>query len=76
MLIEGVAHAYIVPSKGLKRWDTCAVEAILEAVGGKITDIHGNSYDYSKETNVSNDNGFISSIDENSHAKCQLVFQD
>ncbi|XP_014283976.1 3'(2'),5'-bisphosphate nucleotidase 1 isoform X1 [Halyomorpha halys] len=76
MLIEGIAHAYIVPSKGLKRWDTCAVEAILESVGGKITDIHGNRYVYSKDTNASNDTGIIAAIDEISHEKCQSVFQE
>lgn len=48
MLLEGKAHAYVFASKGCKRWDTCAPEGILRALGGIITDIHGRDYDYSK----------------------------
>ena len=47
LLIEGKAHAYVFPSPGCKRWDTCAPEAILHALGGKLTDIYGRAYDYS-----------------------------
>ena len=36
LLIEGKAHAYIFPSPGTKKWDTCAPEAILHALGGKV----------------------------------------
>lgn len=32
--MEGKAHAYVFASDGCKRWDTCAPEAILHAVGG------------------------------------------
>jgi len=49
LLIEGKAHAYVFPSPGCKRWDTCAPEAVLHAMGGKLTDIKGNLYDYSKD---------------------------
>lgn len=35
-LIEGKASAYVFASPGCKKWDTCAPEAILHAVGGKI----------------------------------------
>ncbi|VDO08650.1 unnamed protein product [Rodentolepis nana] len=46
MLLEGVAHAYIYASLGCKRWDTCAVEALINAVGGKLTGIDGREYSY------------------------------
>jgi len=46
LLIEGQAHAYVFPSPGFKKWDTCAPEAILLALGGKLTDIKGNTYKY------------------------------
>lgn len=36
LLIEGKAHAYVFPSPGCKKWDTCAPEAILHALGGKV----------------------------------------
>ncbi|KAK9872484.1 hypothetical protein WA026_017952 [Henosepilachna vigintioctopunctata] len=57
LLLEGKAHAYIFASKGCKKWDTCAPEAILTAWGGKLTDIHGNSYDYDKEVEFPNKQG-------------------
>lgn len=34
-LVEGRASAYVFASPGCKKWDTCAPEAILHAVGGK-----------------------------------------
>uniref|UniRef100_A0A3Q3KD20 3'(2'),5'-bisphosphate nucleotidase 1 n=1 Tax=Monopterus albus TaxID=43700 RepID=A0A3Q3KD20_MONAL len=45
-LVEGKASAYVFASLGCKKWDTCAPEAILHAVGGKLTDMHGNAYRY------------------------------
>lgn len=46
LLIEGKAHAYIFASPGCKKWDTCAPEAVLRAMGGMLTDVHGNDYQY------------------------------
>ena len=40
LLIEGKAHAYVFPSPGCKKWDTCAPEAILHALGGKVSKIY------------------------------------
>ncbi|XP_011784844.1 PREDICTED: 3'(2'),5'-bisphosphate nucleotidase 1 isoform X2 [Colobus angolensis palliatus] len=50
-LIEGKASAYVFASPGCKKWDTCAPEVILHAVGGKLTDIHGNVLQYHKDVN-------------------------
>ena len=36
-LVEGKASAYVFASIGCKKWDTCAPEAILHAVGGKFS---------------------------------------
>ena len=36
-VIEGDAHAYVFASPGTKKWDTCAPEAILVAMGGRLT---------------------------------------
>ncbi|XP_022708551.1 3'(2'),5'-bisphosphate nucleotidase 1-like isoform X2 [Varroa jacobsoni] len=46
LLMEGEAHAYVFPSPGCKKWDTCAPEALLVAAGGALTDIHGNAIQY------------------------------
>lgn len=36
-LVEGKASAYVFASPGCKKWDTCATEAILHAVGGTMS---------------------------------------
>ena len=36
LLMEGQAHCYVFCSPGCKKWDTCAPEAILHAIG-KVT---------------------------------------
>lgn len=46
LLLEGTADAYVFASPGCKRWDTCACEALLEAVGGTLTDICGEHIEY------------------------------
>ena len=50
LLIEGKAHAYVFPSPGCKKWDTCAPEAILHALGGKVSEIIINS-EYTEQDN-------------------------
>lgn len=31
---------------GTKRWDTCAIQAMLQSVGGALTDAYGNEITY------------------------------
>ena len=33
MVIEGIADAYVFPSRGTKKWDTCGPEAVLLSLG-------------------------------------------
>ncbi|KAM6279298.1 3'(2'),5'-bisphosphate nucleotidase 1 isoform 2-T2 [Porphyrio hochstetteri] len=61
-LVEGKASAYVFASPGCKKWDTCAPEAILHAVGGKITDIHGNPFQYNKEVKHMNSAGVLATL--------------
>ncbi|XP_056424348.1 3'(2'),5'-bisphosphate nucleotidase 1 isoform X2 [Hyla sarda] len=61
-LIEGQASAYVFASPGCKKWDTCAPEAILHAVGGKITDIHGNAFQYHKDVKHMNSAGVLAAL--------------
>lgn len=75
-IIDGLAHAYIVPSRGLKRWDSCACEAVLEAMGGLITDIRGNHYSYDKGVHPSNDHGLIAVLDKEKHKIFIELFRD
>ncbi|KAM3184276.1 hypothetical protein ACTXT7_008686 [Hymenolepis weldensis] len=59
MLLEGVAHAYIYASPGCKRWDTCAVEALINAIGGKVTGIDGREYSYAAGVQPTDFRGLI-----------------
>jgi 3'(2'), 5'-bisphosphate nucleotidase len=52
MVLENVVDAYIYPSPGTKRWDTCAGDAIVRAAGGAVTDVHGRDLMYDPVTPV------------------------
>ena len=45
-MLEGKAHCGLLLREGVKKWDTCAGEALLRAVGGVVTDTVGRRYDY------------------------------
>uniref|UniRef100_A0A8C1D6E0 3'(2'),5'-bisphosphate nucleotidase 1 n=1 Tax=Cyprinus carpio carpio TaxID=630221 RepID=A0A8C1D6E0_CYPCA len=61
-LVEGKASAYVFASPGCKKWDTCAPEAILQAVGGKLTDMHGNAYTYDANVKHMNSAGVLATL--------------
>uniref|UniRef100_A0A1A8RFW3 3'(2'),5'-bisphosphate nucleotidase 1 n=3 Tax=Nothobranchius TaxID=28779 RepID=A0A1A8RFW3_9TELE len=61
-LVEGRASAYVFASPGCKKWDTCAPEAILHAVGGKLTDMHGNAYRYDADVQHMNSAGVLAAL--------------
>lgn len=65
--MEGKAHAYVFASNGCKRWDTCAPEAILHAIGGTLTDIYGEFYSYNAETIYSNERGVLATAPGQNH---------
>ena len=62
MVIEGDADAYIHPKLGLKKWDTCAPEAILLSLGGKLTKPDGTLYNYGKDEPHMNQEGIVATI--------------
>jgi len=66
-LLEGKAHAYVFASRGCKRWDTCAPEAILHAIGGILTDLYGERYSYDPETTHVNIRGILATAPGQSH---------
>uniref|UniRef100_A0A1B6E0N3 3'(2'),5'-bisphosphate nucleotidase 1 n=1 Tax=Clastoptera arizonana TaxID=38151 RepID=A0A1B6E0N3_9HEMI len=67
LLLEGKAHAYVFASAGCKRWDTCAPEAVLHAAGGKLTDFHGDFYNYDKNTPHENSKGVFATAIASDH---------
>lgn len=61
-LVEGKASAYVFASPGCKKWDTCAPEAILHTVGGKLTDMYGNPYSYNADVKHMNSAGVLATL--------------
>ncbi|KAK5852756.1 hypothetical protein PBY51_006599 [Eleginops maclovinus] len=61
-LVEGKASAYVFASPGCKKWDTCAPEALLHAVGGKLTDMYGNAYCYNANVKHMNSAGVLATL--------------
>ncbi|XP_039757649.1 3'(2'),5'-bisphosphate nucleotidase 1 isoform X2 [Pararge aegeria] len=66
-LLEGVASIYVFASPGCKKWDTCAPEAILNAAGGKLTDILGNYYKYGASVTKPNKTGVLAAVNNDLH---------
>jgi 3'(2'), 5'-bisphosphate nucleotidase len=49
---QGSAEAYVDTGGGLKRWDVCAVDALVTAAGGRVSDVAGAPIDYRGESLV------------------------
>ena len=75
LLIEGKVHAYVFASKGCKKWDTCAPEAVLHAVGGSLTDLHGIKMNYDKDVQRKNTGGVLATL-ENHESFVQKIPDD
>jgi 3'(2'), 5'-bisphosphate nucleotidase len=63
-VLQGLADAYVHPSEGTKKWDTCAPDAIIKAAGGVFTDRFGNEIYYGEDLRVGimkyqNENGVV-----------------
>lgn len=67
-LLEGKAHAYVFASPGCKKWDTCAPEAVLEAGGGRLTNISGDTYKYGAQELFPNLGGVLATAAGINHA--------
>ncbi|XP_017768532.1 PREDICTED: 3'(2'),5'-bisphosphate nucleotidase 1 [Nicrophorus vespilloides] len=67
LLMEGKANAYVFASRGCKKWDTCAPEAILTALGGQLTDIRGEKYSYDKDVTFPNVGGVFATAKGEDH---------
>lgn len=77
LVVEGKAHAYVFPSSGTKKWDSCAPEAILNGAGGKLTDIFAKDILYHKEIDYVNRTGILAATSPEMHAKvAKLIPED
>lgn len=61
-VMDGTADAYVFASLGTKRWDTCAGEALLESMGGKLTDMMGQEIRYEIADSYMNKYGVLAAI--------------
>eukprot|EP00742_Colponemidia_sp_Colp-10_P003213 GILJ01003422.1.p1 GENE.GILJ01003422.1~~GILJ01003422.1.p1 ORF type:complete len:292 (+),score=39.89 GILJ01003422.1:50-925(+) len=61
-VLEGTADVYLYPSPGTKKWDICAGEAVVRALGGSVTDVYGKAFYYGADTIKPNDNGVLLSL--------------
>lgn len=55
---SGAADGYVAPGRVGKRWDACAVDALVTAAGGRFSDERGQPFDYRAES-LANDSGLV-----------------
>ena len=46
LIARGIRDLYVNPASRCKTWDTCGPQAIIEAAGGRLTDLHGQPLTY------------------------------
>ncbi|OAF68629.1 hypothetical protein A3Q56_03655 [Intoshia linei] len=66
-VIEKNVHAYITVDVYLKKWDTCAPEAIILSCGGLLSDKKGNIYKYTSDSGDRIDKGLVATMDHQLH---------
>lgn len=67
ILLEGKGQVVVSSGYRCSKWDTCATEAILKTIGYHLTDVFGNSYNYSKDTAYAIDKGVVVSTKNIDH---------
>lgn len=60
-MISGAADAYVHVTF-IKKWDICAGNAIINAVGGKMTTLKGGLIDYSSAGSPGNEDGLLATL--------------
>ena len=66
---------WFFPKPGTSLWDVAASDALLRAIGGKLTDKFGKDMDYSKSrTEAENVNGLIACFDATLHEECLRLY--
>jgi len=57
-IAQGQAEIYVGTGHAGKRWDACAVDALVTAAGGRFTDLFGAPIDY-RAPSLVNDRGLV-----------------
>ena len=75
-VLRGETSALVMES-GASRWDTCAGEALLMAVGGKVSQLDGEPYLYTQGAgSYQNTGGLIAARTEALHARVARAFRE
>ncbi len=67
LVVEGKADAYVYPSPGTKKWDSCAGDAIMREVGGVLTDVNGQLLRYDSWEEYRNRLGLVVTMNRDTH---------
>lgn len=73
-LIKGERNLYIMNRSYTKEWDVSMAEPLIQGLGGRISDIHGNPLDYNRKDHF-NRNGFIVSVGLNHDKIIEAVLE-
>lgn len=65
-VIKGHADAYVHKTL-IKKWDICAPNAILDALGGKMTTLNGHSISYGYQESEKNEDGLLAAATYTDH---------
>lgn len=65
-VLNNEATAYL-HSTAIKKWDICAGNAILNAVGGKMTDLNNQEISYSDKDPFVNEKGLLATATSSTH---------
>jgi Golgi-resident PAP phosphatase len=60
-VVKGKVDIYL-HSTIIKKWDTCAGNAILHSLGGSMTDLKGNKIDYSSRGSQIIEGGILATL--------------
>ncbi|EEY70569.1 3'(2'),5'-bisphosphate nucleotidase, putative [Phytophthora infestans T30-4] len=69
-VITGHSDVFFRFKAATRKWDICAVEPLIEALGGKLTDTQGNVYVYDHIANApdfDNERGLIACVEAKAH---------
>ena len=75
-VVKGDCDCYFYDRTGTKKWDTCAGEALLMALGGILTGVNGGLYQYVKGGEMPNKEGILAMMDQEHHKKILKVTQN
>jgi len=62
LVFKGIIDLYLFPIQGTSKWDICAPQGIIEALGGKITDRYGRNIEYNINDDKTNKHGIVVSL--------------